>query len=64
MDMPWIGNLFSTTSEDVSRTELIITISPQVVEDARAALDVTQELRTRMKDAAAYSRSVLEKPAM
>ena len=64
MDMPWVGNLFSTTSEDVSRTELIITISPQVVEDARAALDVTQELRTRMKDAAAYSRSVLEKPAM
>jgi general secretion pathway protein D len=64
MDMPWIGNLFSSTSEDVSRTELIITISPQVVEDARAALDVTQELRKRMKDAAAYSSSVLEKPAM
>jgi general secretion pathway protein D len=61
MDLPWLGNLFSTTSEDVSRTELIITISPRVIEDARAALDATQELRSRMKDAAEFSSSVLEK---
>ena len=53
MDVPMLGNLFSTNSEDVNRTELLITISPVVVEDQNAVQAVTRELRNRMQKAAA-----------
>ena len=60
-DLPWLGKLFSTTSEDVFRTELIVTVSPRVVEDPAAMQNVTEELRHRMKEATAYERSVRSK---
>jgi len=58
MDLPLIGKLFTTTSEDVFRTELIVMITPQVVEDETVARDVTEELRQRMQKATDYERSV------
>jgi general secretion pathway protein D len=58
MDIPWLGNLFSTTSEDVFRTELIVMITPQVVENANDAQAITDELSVKMKNAIDYGNSV------
>jgi general secretion pathway protein D len=50
MDIPWIGNLFSSTSTDTRRTELLVMITPEVVPDESTANDVTEELRERMNN--------------
>ena len=60
MDIPWLGELFSSNSENVGRTELIVTISPTVVENQRDAEMVTEELRQRMKSAYEYETSALK----
>ena len=57
-DIPVLGRLFSTTSEDVFRTELIVTVSPTVIENQREMRKVTEELRNRMTKAAEYATSV------
>jgi general secretion pathway protein D len=57
MDIPWLGKLFSSTTENVGRTELIVTINPVVVETQRDAELVTEELRQRMKNAYEYETS-------
>lgn len=61
MRIPLIGGLFKTTGKDFSRTELIVTVRPVVVENPLAAAKVTADLATRMQEASAYARSVLEK---
>ncbi len=61
MDIPWLGTVFSTNSENVDRTELIVTISPVVVENQRDAEIVTQELRQRMRNAYEYETSAWER---
>lgn len=48
MNIPGLGALFSTNSTDTLRTELIITVSPRVIEDPREMEKVTEELRLRM----------------
>lgn len=58
MDIPWLGYLFSTTSEDVFRTELIVMITPQVVENANDTQAITDELSIKMKKAVDYGNSV------
>ncbi len=58
MDIPWLGKLFSTTSEDTFRTELIVMITPRVVEDQSAAQAVTEELRMKLVRPSAYEREV------
>jgi len=58
MDIPWIGNLFSTTSTDTRRTELLVMITPEVVPDESTAIDVTEELRERMNNVTDFKRSV------
>ena len=58
MDIPWVGRLFSTTSEDDFRTELIVMITPRVVEDENAAQELTDELRDKMNRAVDYGNSV------
>ena len=57
-NIPWFGKLFSTTSEDVFRTELIVTVRPIVIENQREMRKVTAEMRTRMSKAAEYAKSV------
>ena len=56
--MQRLGNLFSTTSEDVFRTELIVMITPRVVVDETAVQAITDELREKMKRAVDYGNSV------
>jgi general secretion pathway protein D len=58
MNIPLLGKLFSSTSQDVFRTELIITVRPRVVENAREMQQITEELRMRMRKASDYQRSV------
>jgi len=58
MDIPLLGNLFSTTTQDVFRTELIVTMTPRVVENQREIMQVTKEMRERMKHATEYENSV------
>jgi len=60
MDIPGLGKLFSSSSEDVFRTELIVTVKPQVVENERAMRQVTEELRMRMQKASDYQDSVIQ----
>jgi general secretion pathway protein D len=58
MNIPVLGGLFSTKSEDVFRTELIVTVRPLVIEDQREMQKVTEELRSRMAKASEYEQSV------
>jgi len=58
MDIPWIGNLFSTTSIDVFRTELIVMITPQVIEDESEAQEILDEMRDKMKKVIDFGNSV------
>ncbi len=58
MDIPWIGYLFSSTSEVVFRTELIVMITPQVIVDENAARAVIEEMRNKMKKAIEFGNSV------
>ena len=57
-NIPFLGKLFSTKTEDVFRTELIVTVSPTVIENQREMRKVTEELRSRMTKATEYARSV------
>ena len=49
MDIPGLGALFSTTSNVSSRTELLIFISPRVLEGLEDLRDLNAEMRDRMK---------------
>jgi len=57
-NIPLLGNLFSNTTQDVFRTELIVTMTPRVVENQREILQVTEEMRQRMIHATEYENSV------
>ncbi len=58
MDIPWIGYLFSSTSEVVFRTELLVMITPQVIEDESAAQALIEEMRNKMKKVIDFGNSV------
>ena len=58
MNVPLFGKLFSQESEDVFRTELLVTVSPKVVENRQEMQEVTEELRQRMLKASQYQESV------
>ena len=46
--IPVVGNLFSTTSDQHQRTELLILLTPRIVHDQAEARDVTAELQSRL----------------
>lgn len=48
-DVPFLGKLFSTTSTESQRTELLVMITPRVVRTTDASLTVTDDLVKRMK---------------
>ncbi len=52
--LPIIGNLFGTTEDNTSRTELVVLITPRVVRDAAEALAVTDEFRHKMESLKAF----------
>lgn len=49
-DVPGLGLLFGNTSYTNSRTELIAIITPHVIEDIGAAADITNELKSQLKN--------------
>lgn len=49
MDIPGLGALFSTTTQASSRTELLIFITPRVMESQQDMRDLNKEMRARMK---------------
>lgn len=48
-DVPFLGKLFSTTTTESQRTELLVLITPRVVRTTDASLTVTDDLVRRMK---------------
>ena len=49
-DIPGLGLLFGSTSYSTTRTELIAIITPHVIQDIDSALDVTDELKSQLKN--------------
>ena len=49
MDIPVLGSLFSTTTDNSARTELLIFITPRVLESDQDLLGITAEMRKRMR---------------
>ena len=47
-DIPFLGNLFRTTENDDTRTELMVLITPHVVDSTQKARSVTEELRRKL----------------
>lgn len=47
-DIPYLGNLFRTTNLTHDRTELIVLITPHVIDDSQKAQAITDELRRRL----------------
>ncbi len=60
MNLPVLGYMFSSETENVSRTELIVTVRPLVVSNQRQMEQVTEELRERMAKANEYERAAKE----
>ncbi len=58
MDLPWIGNLFSTSTDVVFRTELIVMITPRVIESGNKMRDLIDEMRIKMKKAFEFGSTV------
>ena len=57
-DIPLFGALFSTTTEDTFRTELLVTVKPQVITNDREMQKVTDELRRQISKANEYEQAV------
>jgi general secretion pathway protein D len=49
MDIPVLGNLFSTNTDSTKRVELLVFITPKVVESDAELRDLTREMRDRMR---------------
>ena len=49
MDIPVVGALFSTTTKASTRTELLIFITPRVMESQQDLRELNQEMRDRMR---------------
>ena len=62
-DIPLFGALFSQTTEDVFRTELLITVKPQVITNDREMRKVTDELRRQISKASEYEEAIKAKRA-
>lgn len=47
-DIPYIGNLFGTTNNSGTRTELLVMITPHVIQGVQKLRNVTDELRRKL----------------
>ncbi|MBK8509969.1 MAG: type II secretion system secretin GspD [Candidatus Competibacteraceae bacterium] len=50
--IPVLGSLFGRTEESMKRTELIVLLTPRVVENSQEAEQVTEELKRKMREIA------------
>ena len=57
-EIPYLGNLFKTTSDSTVRTELLVLITPRVVRDQSEAAAVTDELRKRLRALSPLERKI------
>ncbi len=48
MDIPVLGRFFRTTSDDTTRTELIMLITPHVIRSRTEGTEVTEELKSKL----------------
>jgi general secretion pathway protein D len=49
-DIPYLGHLFTNTNDEVHRDELMVLITPHVVDDMKKARAVTDELRHKLPE--------------
>lgn len=56
--IPFLGALFRYTTDTVSRSELLVLVSPRIIRDERGALEATSELRRRMEDLERLERKI------
>jgi general secretion pathway protein D len=49
-DIPYLGHLFTDTSDSVTRDELMVLITPHVVDNVQKARAVTDELRHKLPE--------------
>lgn len=47
-EIPVVGGLFGTKSDNTTRTELLVLITPHVIDDLQKARSVTDELRHKL----------------
>lgn len=50
--IPVLGSLFGNTSEALDRTELVVLITPKVVQNSQEAEQVTEEIKRKMREIA------------
>jgi len=48
MDIPVLGRLFGTTTDDIDRTELVMLITPRVIRNKEEARSATEEFKERL----------------
>ena len=63
-DIPVVGNLFGTTSNDDARTELLVVITPRVVRSDIDIRSVSEDLRDRMKGLPLFDAKDIAPPPM
>lgn len=54
-NIPWVGNLFKTTTNSNERTELLVLLSPRVIRGSSDARMATDELRQKLKGLAGFN---------
>jgi general secretion pathway protein D len=47
-EVPVVGALFGTVNDNVTRSEILVLVTPHVVRDAESAASITDELRTKL----------------
>lgn len=57
MDMPVLGGLFRSTTDDIARSELIITVTPRVIQNPYEYQQATEDLRKRVQRATSVEQS-------
>ncbi len=61
-DIPILGLAFSTQTNSRDRTELLVMITPHVIQDQRTARDLTEDLRQKLPHAALVPQELQELP--
>ncbi len=60
--IPFLGALFRYTTDTITRSELLVLVSPRIIRNERDALDITNELRNRIKDLERLEAKLLPEP--
>ena len=63
MKIPFLGALFRYTTDTVTRSELLVMVTPRVVSSTREAREITDELRRRMEDLERLEAKIQPRPA-